>query len=56
MYELCQRWGIPAAGSGVGWSGSRNHSPNENIRLEDFREGIKHIACIIEEFSGVGDA
>jgi acetylornithine deacetylase/succinyl-diaminopimelate desuccinylase-like protein len=51
MYELCQRWGIPAVGSGVGWAGSRSHSPNESIRLEDLRQGIRHIALIIEEYS-----
>jgi acetylornithine deacetylase/succinyl-diaminopimelate desuccinylase-like protein len=51
MYELCQRWGTPAVGSGVGWAGSRSHSPNENIRLEDFRQGIHHMARVIEEFS-----
>jgi acetylornithine deacetylase/succinyl-diaminopimelate desuccinylase-like protein len=53
MYELCQKWGIPAAGSGVGWAGSRGHSPNENIRLEDLRQGIRHMALIIEEFSTI---
>lgn len=51
MYELCQRWGLPAVGSGVGWVSSRSHSPNENIRLDDLVEGIKHIACLLEEFS-----
>jgi acetylornithine deacetylase/succinyl-diaminopimelate desuccinylase-like protein len=51
MYELCQRWGVPAAGAGTGWAGSRNHSPNENIRLDDLVQGIKHIALIIHEFS-----
>ena len=51
MYELCQRWGIPAVGAGVGWAGSRSHAPNENIRLEDLQQGIKHIALIMEEFS-----
>ncbi len=50
MYELCQRWEVPAVGAGIGWSGSRGHSPNENVRLEDLREGIKHIALILEEF------
>ncbi len=50
MYELCQRWGIPAVGSGVGWAGSRSHSPNENINLEDFRQGIHHMAWVIEIF------
>lgn len=50
MYELCQRWGLPAAGAGVGWAGSRGHSPDENVRLEDLRQGIKHIAWILAEF------
>ena len=53
MYELCQRWGMPAVGAGVGWAGSRNHSPNESIRLDDLAEGIKHIALIIDEYSAV---
>jgi acetylornithine deacetylase/succinyl-diaminopimelate desuccinylase-like protein len=51
MYELCQRWGVPAAGAGVGWAGSRGHSPNENIRLEDLEQGIKHIAFLLDEFA-----
>ncbi len=51
MYELCQRWGMPAVGAGVGWSGSRSHSPNESVRLDDLRQGIKHIAAIIDHFS-----
>ncbi len=50
MYELCQRWGMPAVGAGIGWSGSRTHSPNENVRLEDLRQGIKHIVRILDEF------
>jgi acetylornithine deacetylase/succinyl-diaminopimelate desuccinylase-like protein len=56
MYELCQRWGMPAVGAGIGWSGSRTHSPNENVRLEDLRQGIKHIVRIIEEFSKSADS
>jgi acetylornithine deacetylase/succinyl-diaminopimelate desuccinylase-like protein len=51
MYELCQRWGLPAAGAGIGWAGSRVHAPNENVRLEDLRQGIKHVAHIMDEFS-----
>jgi acetylornithine deacetylase/succinyl-diaminopimelate desuccinylase-like protein len=54
MYELGQRWGIPAVGAGVGWAGSRGHSPNENVRLEDLRQGIHHIAWIIDEYAKVG--
>jgi acetylornithine deacetylase/succinyl-diaminopimelate desuccinylase-like protein len=51
MYELCQRWGIPATGSGIGWIGARAHSPNENVRLADLRQGIEHMARLIERFS-----
>ena len=51
MYELCQRWGLPAAGAGIGWAGSRGHSPNENVRLDDLAQGIKHIALVMDEFS-----
>jgi acetylornithine deacetylase/succinyl-diaminopimelate desuccinylase-like protein len=51
MYELCQRWGLPSAGAGIGWVGSRGHSPNENVRLEDLRQGIKHIALIMDEYA-----
>lgn len=51
MYELCQRWGVPAVGAGIGWAGSRGHSPNENVRLEDLRQGIRHIALIMDEFA-----
>ncbi len=50
MYELCQRWGVPAVGAGIGWAGSRGHSPNENVRLDDLRQGIRHIALIMEAF------
>lgn len=51
MYELCQRWGLPSAGAGIGWAGSRGHSPNENVRLDDLRQGIRHIAWVMAEFS-----
>jgi acetylornithine deacetylase/succinyl-diaminopimelate desuccinylase-like protein len=51
MYELCQRWGVPAVGAGIGYSGSRSHSPNENVRLEDLRQGIKHIALLMETYA-----
>lgn len=51
MEQLCQRHGLPAVGgAGVGYAGSRTHAPNENIRLEDFVLGIKHVAAIIGEF------
>lgn len=51
MYELCQRYGIPAVSLGVGWSGSRNHAPNENIRIEDYIEGIKVMGRVYGMFA-----
>ncbi|HEY0607721.1 MAG TPA: M20/M25/M40 family metallo-hydrolase [Herpetosiphonaceae bacterium] len=52
MEQLCQRYGIPAiGGAGVGYIESRTHAPNENIRLDDFILGIKHIAALLAEFA-----
>ena len=51
MEQLCQRHGLPAVGgAGVGYAGSRTHAPDENIRIDDFILGIKHVAAIIGEF------
>jgi len=52
MEQLCQRYGVlVASGAGVGYENSRIHSPNENIRVEDFFLGIKHVAALLAEFS-----
>jgi acetylornithine deacetylase/succinyl-diaminopimelate desuccinylase-like protein len=52
MEQLCQRYGVlVASGAGVGYENSRIHSPNENIRVEDFFLGVKHIAALLAEFS-----
>lgn len=50
MYPLCQKLNIPAVSIGVGNENSRNHAPNENIRVDDFYKGIEHIAVIIDRF------
>ncbi len=41
----------PMTGGGVGYYGSRTHSPNENIRVTDFKLGMKHIAYTIIDFA-----
>lgn len=52
MEQLCQRYGLPAVGgAGVGNANSRVHAPNENVRLDDFVLGIKHVAAILGEFA-----
>jgi acetylornithine deacetylase/succinyl-diaminopimelate desuccinylase-like protein len=52
-YTLCGEMGIPAAGAGTGYFDSKGHAPNENIRIADFCEGIKHMAVLLEEFARV---
>ncbi len=44
---------IPIVSVGVGYSDSCEHSPNENIRIEDFRLGIKNIITIVDMLSGL---
>lgn len=39
--------GVPIVTLGVGYSGSRVHAPNENIRINDFRNGIRHMAALL---------
>ena len=53
MYELCQRFGVPAVSTGVGNAESHTHAPNENIVITDFIQGVKHIALIMERFAAV---
>ena len=41
---------MPIVGLGVGNADSNIHAPNENITLNDFRQGITHIAAILKQF------
>ncbi len=41
---------VPIVSAGVGYPGSQAHAPNENIRLDLYLKGAKHIARILEEF------
>ncbi|KAB2336731.1 M20/M25/M40 family metallo-hydrolase [Cytobacillus depressus] len=50
MYELCQKFGIPSVSFGVGHFASYTHAPNENIRVEDFIDGIKMMAALVLKF------
>lgn len=46
--------GIPVVTCGLGYWDNRVHSPNEHIRLQDFVNGARHIARIIEGFGDIG--
>lgn len=42
---------LPIASAGVGYPGSNTHAPNENLRLDLYLMGAKHITRIIKSFS-----
>lgn len=44
--------GVESADCGVGYPESRIHAPDENIRLDDLRRNIHHVARVIERFAG----
>lgn len=44
---------IPVMTAGVGYLGSNIHAPNENIRLTDFFNGIRHTARIMAHLGGM---
>lgn len=48
IYIFTDKLRIPLAGSGVGYYASRAHAPNENIRLEDFKRGVKHVYNLLK--------
>ena len=52
MHVLAAANGAPAVGTGVGYAQSNNHAPNENVRITDYIDGIKHIAMILHLFGG----
>ncbi len=41
---------VPIVSAGVGYPGSQGHAPNENLRLDLYLKGAKHIARILTEF------
>lgn len=51
MYPLCEGLGIPAVSFGVGYFGSNVHAPNENIRIDDYVQGIKCMGAFIHAFA-----
>jgi len=42
---------LPVASAGVAYPGTQGHSPNENLRLDLYLKGAKHVARILTEFS-----
>jgi len=48
LYPMMQLLGVPMASCGIGHPDARPHAPDENIRIDDFVLGTKHVAAIIE--------
>lgn len=51
LHPFIHELGLPVVTSGCGHPHSRVHAPNENIRIPDFINGIKHTARIITRFA-----
>ncbi|MDP4164153.1 MAG: M20/M25/M40 family metallo-hydrolase, partial [Bacillota bacterium] len=47
MFEFGEQLKLPIVSTGVGWIQSKAHAPNESIRLQDFEEGIVHMAYML---------
>jgi acetylornithine deacetylase/succinyl-diaminopimelate desuccinylase-like protein len=50
-HQVCSQFGIDACTAGVGHGRSQAHAPNENIYVDDFILGIKHIVAIMDRFA-----
>lgn len=42
---------LPVATAGVGYPGTKAHAPNENVVIDQYLKGAKHITRILKEFS-----
>lgn len=52
MHPFKEYLDLPMVAFGVGYWASGNHGPNENIRLEDYKLGIKMAAEFIDRLAG----
>lgn len=50
-YAFKQYLNLPICTAGISYPGSKTHAPNENVRLDLYLKGAKHISRIINAFS-----
>jgi len=50
-YPFIEHLQLPIASAGIGYPGSHAHAPNENIRLDLYLKGARHITRILQAFS-----
>lgn len=51
MFSFTHTLSLPVATSGAGYPGSGAHAPDENIRLTDFANAIRHAAVVMEKMA-----
>ncbi|MED3652346.1 M20/M25/M40 family metallo-hydrolase [Heyndrickxia sporothermodurans] len=51
MYIFGEQLKLPIVSTGVGWAESKAHAPNESIRIQDFEDGIVHMAHMLNGFN-----
>jgi acetylornithine deacetylase/succinyl-diaminopimelate desuccinylase-like protein len=49
-HPFIETLGVPVAAAGVGYPGTLAHAPNENVRLDLYLKGAKHVARILKLF------
>jgi len=52
-YPFIHTLKLPVVSAGVGYPGGNIHAPNEHLRINDFIQGIRHTAYIVEAFSRI---
>ena len=52
MYDFGGVLGIPITSAGIDHPSHKIHAPNENITVDDFILGAKHIARLMQRFAG----
>jgi len=51
VYAFALPLNISVVSPGLGYPGSRTHAPDENVRLQDFKNAARHIARILNGFA-----
>ncbi|MGH9940894.1 MAG: M20/M25/M40 family metallo-hydrolase [Pyrinomonadaceae bacterium] len=44
---------VPVVSFGIGYAGSNPHAPNENVRLDDFVQGVKYFGRVIHRLAQI---
>jgi acetylornithine deacetylase/succinyl-diaminopimelate desuccinylase-like protein len=55
LYPLATALNIPTVMAGITYPDSRAHAPDENIRLDDYVEGIQFVGRLIDQISGTSE-